>query len=92
MELSERGKPKRPPLQRQRRVDKFDSYADLAREVGVSRGYISRVYMGYVPSVTVLVKMAKALGLSVDKVLKSIPTDGPWSKGNPNSKANHNGK
>jgi transcriptional regulator with XRE-family HTH domain len=45
----------------------------MAVEVGISRGYISRIYAGKQnPSVPVLVRMAKALGISTDRVLKSI--------------------
>jgi transcriptional regulator with XRE-family HTH domain len=69
-----RGAPKVPPSMSKRKGQGIKSYADLALKVGVDRSYISRIYRGMCcPSLPVLVKMSKALGVSIDTIIKDIP-------------------
>ena len=53
------------------RTQKGKSQEDLAGEAEVNRGYISRIENGHVAfSVPVLIKIAEALGVKPDELLK----------------------
>jgi transcriptional regulator with XRE-family HTH domain len=70
-----RGNPKRPKAMSTRKD--IPSLAELGRIVGMDRSTISRIFSGKcVPSVPTLVSLARALGISVDRLLRSIPNSG----------------
>ena len=53
------------------RVEKTISQGDIARTFGVSRGFISNIENGKTnPTLTTITKLAKAVGVSSDKLLK----------------------
>lgn len=60
-----------PKIRRLRDVHKF-SQADLAKRIGISVSYLSRLEGGYsVPSFTVLARLANALEVDVNKLVNS---------------------
>jgi len=53
------------------RTEKAISQGDIARSFGVSRGFISNIENGKTnPTLTTITKLAKAVGVSSDKLLK----------------------
>ena len=53
------------------RTLKAISQGDIARSLGVSRGFISNIENGKTnPTLSTIAKLAKALGVSSDKLLK----------------------
>ena len=53
------------------RIKKGISQGDIARELKVSRGFISTIENGKTnPTLATIAKLAQALGVSVDKLLK----------------------
>ncbi len=53
------------------RTKKSISQGDIAKELGVSRGFISTIENGKTnPTLLTITKLAKALGISSDELLK----------------------
>ena len=53
------------------RTKKNISQGDIARDLGVSRGFISTIENGKTnPTLSTISKLAKALGVSTDELLK----------------------
>lgn len=53
------------------RTEKDISQGDIARELDVSRGYISTIENGKTnPTLSTIARIAKALGVTVDELLK----------------------
>ena len=53
------------------RTEKNISQGDIARALGVSRGFISNIENGKTnPTLTTIAKLAKAVGISSDKLIK----------------------
>ena len=53
------------------RTDKKISQGDIARSIGVSRGFISNIENGKTnPTLATITKLAKAVGVSTDELLK----------------------
>lgn len=53
------------------RTEKGISQGDIGRELKVSRGFISTIENGKTnPTLSTITKLAKALGVSVDELLK----------------------
>jgi len=53
------------------RTKKAISQGDIARELGVSRGFVSTIENGKTnPTLSTIAKIAKALRVSVDELLK----------------------
>jgi len=53
------------------RTKKAISQSDIARELGVSRGFISTIENGKTnPTLSTITKLAKALGVSVGELMK----------------------
>jgi len=53
------------------RTKKDISQGDIAKELGVSRGFISTIENGKTnPTLATIAKLAKAVGVSVDQLLK----------------------
>ncbi len=53
------------------RTEKAISQGDIARELKVSRGFISTIENGKTnPTLSTISKIAKALGISIDELLK----------------------
>ncbi len=53
------------------RTSKGISQGDIARSLEVSRGFVSNIENGKTsPTLATIAKLAKALGVSVDKLLK----------------------
>jgi len=53
------------------RTKKGISQGDIARDFGVSRGFISTIENGKTnPTLATIAKLAKAVGVSVDELLK----------------------
>lgn len=53
------------------RTEKAISQGDIARELKVSRGFISTIENGKTnPTLSTISKIAKALGVSIDELLK----------------------
>jgi len=53
------------------RTDKNISQGDIARELGVDRGFISNIENGKTnPTLTTIVKLARAIGVSSGELLK----------------------
>lgn len=53
------------------------SKAALARKIGVSRSYITRIEKGErVPSVPILFKLSRALGCPVTAIIEDLSTEG----------------
>ena len=53
------------------RISKGLTQGDIFRSLGVSRGFISNIESGKTnPTLSTIAKLAKALGVSVDKLLK----------------------
>lgn len=53
------------------RTKKNISQGDIARDLGVSRGYISNVENGKTnPTLATISRLAKAVGVSIDELMK----------------------
>ena len=53
------------------RLSKQMSQGDICRKLGVDRSYISNVESGHKnPTLSTITKIAKALGVSIDKLVK----------------------
>jgi transcriptional regulator with XRE-family HTH domain len=53
------------------RIEKHITQGDIARLLNVSRGYISKVENGKTnPTLSTITKLAKAVGVSTDELLK----------------------
>ena len=53
------------------RTEKTISQGDIARSLGVSRGFVSNIENGKTnPTLSTITKLAKALSVSTDKLLK----------------------
>lgn len=53
------------------RTDKKISQGDIARSLGVSRGFVSNIENGKTnPTLTTITKLAKAVGVSTNELLK----------------------
>jgi len=53
------------------RTKKAISQGDIARALGVSRGFISTIENGKTnPTLATIAKLAKAIGVSIDELLK----------------------
>ena len=53
------------------RIKKGISQGDIARELKVSRGFISTIENGKTnPTLATIAKLARAIGVSVDKLIK----------------------
>ena len=53
------------------RTGKGMSQGDIAKELGVSRGYLSNIEHGKMnPTLTTIVNLAKALGVTSDALIK----------------------
>ena len=56
---------------KQIRTEKHISQGDIARTLKVSRGYISNIENGKMnPTLSTIVKLAKAIGIQADALLK----------------------
>jgi transcriptional regulator with XRE-family HTH domain len=70
-----RGAPKRPKAMSTRKD--IPSQAELGRIIGLDRSSVSKIFTGAArPSVPVMIKLAQALGISVDRLLRSLPNSG----------------
>jgi len=53
------------------RTEKYISQGDIARELGVDRGFISTIENGKTnPTLATITKLAKAVGITTDELLK----------------------
>ena len=53
------------------RTDKGISQVDIARSLGVSRGFVSNIENGKTnPTLATIVKLAKSIGVSSDQLMK----------------------
>lgn len=53
------------------RIERGVSQGDIARALGFSRGFVSKIENGKTnPTLTTIAKLAKAVGVSTDKLIK----------------------
>jgi predicted transcriptional regulator len=69
-----RGFRKVPPGLNKHKRHKIKSLGELADIVGVNRSYFTKVYAGLCcPSLPVVIRTARALGISMDTLVKTFP-------------------